>query len=70
MGTIIYECDVTEFDIIPRKENNENAFALNQNSLIINLLDGTKDKILVQTEISKEDAINLAKLILLKYERT
>lgn len=69
MSTIILECSVTEFDTNPPKENDENVFAINQDCLIINLVDSIKDKILTQTEISKEDAIELAKLILLKYER-
>jgi hypothetical protein len=30
-------------------------------------MDSTKDKIIIQSEIEKKDAIELAKLILLKY---
>lgn len=67
MSTIIFDCDVTEYDIIPKGENNENTFAINEKCLIINLMDTQKDKILMQTEIDKKDAIELAKLILLKY---
>jgi hypothetical protein len=67
MSTIIFECSVTEFDTLPKKENDENAFAINEKCVIINLMDSTKQKILIQTEIEKKDAIELAKLILLKY---
>ena len=67
MSTIVFDCDVTEYDIIPKKDNDENTFAINENCLIINLMDTQKDKILMQTEIDKKDAIELAKLILLKY---
>jgi hypothetical protein len=65
MNTILFECDVMEYDIIPNEKNNENCFAINENSLIINLMSGTE--ILMNTEISKKDAIELAKLILFKY---
>lgn len=67
MSTIVFDCDVTEYDIISKKENNENTFAINEKCLIINLMDTQKDKIIIQTEIDKKDAIELAKLILLKY---
>lgn len=67
MSTIVFDCDVTEYDIIPKKENNENTFAINEKCLIINLMDTQKNKIIIQTEIDKKDAIELAKLILLKY---
>jgi len=67
MSSITFECDVTEFDIIPKNENDENVFAINEKCLIINLMDSKKEKILIQTEIDKKDAIELAKLILLKY---
>ena len=67
MSTIVFDCDVTEYDIIPKKDNDENTFAINEKCLIINLMDTQKDKIIIQTEIDKKDAIELAKLILLKY---
>jgi len=67
MSTIIFDCNVSEFDIIPRKENDENSFAINEKCLIINFMDSTKDKIIIQSEIEKKDAVELAKLILLKY---
>ena len=67
MSTIVFDCDVTEYDIIPKEDNDENTFAINEKCLIINLMDTQKDKILMQTEIDKKDAIELAKLILLKY---
>jgi hypothetical protein len=67
MSSIKFECSVTEFDIFPKKENDENVFAINENCLIVNLMDSKKENILMQTEIDKKDAIQLAKLILLKY---
>ena len=67
MSTIVFDCDVTEYDIIPKKDNDEHTFAIYEKCLIINLMDTQKDKILMQTEIDKKDAIELAKLILLKY---
>jgi hypothetical protein len=67
MSTIIFECKVTEFDIIPDPLNDENVFAINENCLIINLMDSKNEEILMQTEIEKKDAIELAKLILFKY---
>ena len=67
MSTIVFDCDVTEYDIIPKKDNDENTFAINEKCLIINLMDTQKDKIIIQTEIDRKDAIELAKLILLKY---
>ena len=68
MSTIIFDCDVTEFNITPHSKNDENTFCLNEKCLIINLMDTSEDRVLMQTEIEKKDAIQLAKLILLKYE--
>jgi len=67
MSSITYECDVTQFDVLLPKENNENIFVLNPKCLIINLMDN--QKIMFQSEIEKQDAIELAKLILLKYNQ-
>jgi hypothetical protein len=67
MSSIIFDCEVTEYDILPKKENDENSFCINEKCLIINLIDTTTDIILIQTEISKRDALELAKLIILKY---
>jgi hypothetical protein len=67
MSTITFECNVTEFDILPNKNNNENIFAINDKSLIINLMNNSK--IIIQTEIEKKDAVELAKLILFKYNQ-
>lgn len=68
MSTIIFECDVTEFDIIPQPDNDELSFSINEKCLIINLMNTGIDKIIIQTEIEKKSAIELAKLILLKYQ--
>ena len=65
MNTITFECSVTEYDITPNKDNDEIIFCLNEKAMIINLMDDRL--ILMQTEIEKKSAIELAKLILLKY---
>lgn len=65
MANILFECDVTEFNIIPPEDNSANCFSINEKCLIINLMDD--ENIYTQTEISKEDAIKLAKLILFVY---
>lgn len=69
MSTITFDCNVTEIDIIPIKDNDENIFVLNEQCMIINMMNSSKEKILVQTEIEKKDAIKLAKLILFTYEQ-
>ena len=69
MSTITFDCNVTEIDIIPIKDNDENIFVLNEKCLIINMMNSSKEKILAQTEIEKTDAIKLAKLILFTYEQ-
>lgn len=67
MNTILFECDVTEFDIVPKKENDEICFALNEKAMIINFMDTRNNAILMHSEIEKNDAIRLAKLILFNY---
>ena len=57
MSTITFECNVTEFDIIPVKENDENAFCINDKCFTINLMNTQNDRILIQTEIERNDAI-------------
>jgi len=65
MANILFECEVTEFDIMSEEENRNNSFSINEKCLVINLMD---DEIIWhQSEISKEDAIKLAKLILFVY---
>lgn len=68
MSVIYFDCDVTEFEIDPNSENDENTFCLNEKCLVISLMNVGDDRLLMQTEIEKKDAIQLAKLILLKYE--
>jgi hypothetical protein len=67
MSNINFECNATEFDCVPFPDNDKNVFAINQKALIINLMNG--EDILIQTEIDKADAIRLARLILLVYEK-
>jgi hypothetical protein len=67
MSILQFKCDVTEFEIIPHSENNENHFYILDKCLAINLVNFDENKVLMQTEIEKNDAIELAKLILFKY---
>jgi hypothetical protein len=67
MSTLQFKCDVTEFEIIPHSENNENHFYILDKCLVITLVNTDLNNILMQTEIEKNDAIELAKLILFKY---
>jgi len=68
MSTLFLECEVTEHYASPPKDNKKIHFYLNKAALLINLLD-EDDKLMLHTEISKEDAIELAKTILMKYEK-
>jgi len=67
MSSILFECAVTEYDIIPKEKNDEISFAINENCLIINFMDSKNSEILMQSEIEKNNAIRLAKLILFNY---
>lgn len=67
MNTILFECTITDFNIEPKKENDEICFALNEKSMVINFMDTNNKSILMQSEMDKKDAIELAKLILFKY---
>ena len=69
MSTILYDCQVTEYAIAPKRDNEENSFCLHDNCLVINFMNISEDKIMMQSEISKDSAIELAKLILLKYNQ-
>lgn len=63
MSSIIFECEVTEYNIIPPKENTHNAFNISNSCLVISFCD-SDDNVITQSEISIEDARKLAKLIL------
>lgn len=67
MSTITIECDVTEFTVIPDENYQKVVFCLNDKAVVISFMDN-EDNMLTQSEIESEDAIKLAKLILLKYE--
>jgi hypothetical protein len=67
MSSITFECDVTQFDVIPPKGNNENIFVLNPKCLIINFMEN--ERVIMQSEIEAKDAIKLAKLILHMYNQ-
>jgi hypothetical protein len=67
MSAIIFESDVTEYEIFPPKDNDVIHFCIFEKSLVINFMNTNEVKILMQSEIEKKDAIELAKLILLKY---
>lgn len=66
MATIIFDCYVQEYHCVTHDENNENSFAISDKGVVINFMGNEKP--LMQSEISKEDAIKLAKLILFTYE--
>ena len=67
MSTLFLECEVIENYSKPPKENETIRFSFYEKSFVVNLLD-VDDKLMLQTEISKEDAIELAKTILMKYQ--
>jgi hypothetical protein len=62
------ECDTTEYYVIPKSENESNVFYFQDKAMIINFV-GKDDNILSQSEISKEDALRLARLINNLYDR-
>ena len=67
MSAIIFESEVTQYEIYPPKDNDVIHFALFEKALVINFMNTNEVKILMHSEIEKKDAIELAKLILLKY---
>lgn len=67
MSTVTMECNVTEYAIIPPIEYEKVAFCLNEKCIVISFMNDI-DEVITQSEIEKEDAVNLAKLILLQYE--
>ena len=67
MSKVTIECGVTEYAIIPQIEYEKVTFYLDDKCIIISFMD-YEDNVLTQSEIEKEDAIHLAKLILLEYE--
>jgi len=64
MSGITFDCEVTEYNILPKKFNIENTFYITDNCLVINFCD-SDDNVIAQSEISIEDARKLARLILL-----
>jgi hypothetical protein len=68
MSIITFECDVTEFDSIPQLENDANEFILHDKSLIIKIKDTNLETTIISTEIEAKNAVQLAKMILLKYD--
>jgi len=64
---ILIECPVTEYNSIPPEKNTENVFSLNEKSMIISFMND-KEKIIMQSEISAEDALRLARMIVYFYE--
>ena len=59
---VILDCDATEFNVLPLRNNTRNIFVIHNDSLIINFCD-KDEKILAQSEIEIKDARTLAKLI-------
>jgi len=66
MGLITYECIVSEFETNPDIESDVNKFTLRERCMEINILDRDGDVIFI-SELEKENALELAKLIILKY---
>ena len=64
---ILIECPVTEYNTKPPEKNTQNVFSLNEKSMIINFMND-KEKIIMQSEISSEDALKLARMIVYFYE--
>ena len=60
------ECDVTEYHVYPNEDNEKNIFYFHKEAMVINFVNDSED-ILSQSEISAEDALRLAKLILHLY---
>ena len=67
MSTITIECDVTEFAVIPDENYQKVLFCLNDRAMVISFMDN-EDNVLTQSEIENNDAVDVAKLILLQYE--
>ena len=62
--TIEIICDVTEYATMPPEENKKLVFSINNKSVVISATANNTDNILYQTEISIQDAIDLASSIL------
>lgn len=60
------ECEVTEFNVYPNEDNEKDIFYFHNDSMVINFAD-RDEEVISQSEISREDAIKLAKLILHLY---
>jgi len=58
--------DVTEHEITPPESQEHIIFTITKKALIISIIDDNGDT-LEETEIEKNDAIELSKLILFKY---
>jgi hypothetical protein len=67
MSKTIIECGVTEYAVVSPKDYEKVTFYLDDKCIVISFMDN-RDNVLSQSEIEKEDAINLAKLILFEYE--
>ena len=58
------ECKTTEYNTFPKEVNENTNFQIHKDSVVISCYDFEMEEIFT-TEISREDAITLAKLILL-----
>ena len=68
MSTITIECNVTEYSVTPPIEYEKVSFYLDEKCIVISFLND-QDEVLTQSEIDKQDAIDLAKLILSQYDK-
>lgn len=66
MNTITIKFEVTEYEVSPLIEHENIEFSVHEKAMSINLI-GEDNKSLMVSEICKDDAIDLAKLIYLKY---
>jgi hypothetical protein len=62
--TIEVICDVTEYATLPPEKNQKVVFSINNKSVVISATETNTDIILYQTEISIQDAKDLASTIL------
>ena len=68
MSTLFFLFVFTEYYAKHPKDNVNVNFCFQEKAVVINLMD-ENDKLMLHTEISKEDAIELAQTILMKYEK-
>ena len=66
--TVEYECNVTEFHCVPPSKIVHNNFILGEKAVVISFCNMNEEPVHT-SEMSKEDAIRLANLILNHYKQ-